>query len=41
MLEKEARECPVPKPGGVLGRLLGFQQDEKEDVHAKVPRNVR
>jgi cytochrome c oxidase assembly factor 2 len=41
MLEKEARECPVPKPGGVLGRLLGFQQDEKEDAHAKVPRNVR
>ena len=27
MLEKEAHECPVPKPGGVLGRLLGFQQD--------------
>lgn len=29
MLEKEAHECPVPKPGGVLGRLLGFQQDGK------------
>ena len=28
MLEKEAHECPVPKPGGVLGRLLGFQQHE-------------
>jgi cytochrome c oxidase assembly factor 2 len=27
MLEKEAHACPVPKPGGVLGRLLGFQQD--------------
>jgi hypothetical protein len=27
MLEKEARECPVPKPGRFLGRLLGFQQD--------------
>jgi cytochrome c oxidase assembly factor 2 len=27
MLEKEARECPVPKPGGFVGRLLGFQQD--------------
>jgi cytochrome c oxidase assembly factor 2 len=30
MLEKEAHECPVPKPGGVLGRLLGFQQDENK-----------
>ena len=28
MLEKEAHECPMPKPGGVLGRLLGFQRDE-------------
>ncbi|EXJ78767.1 hypothetical protein A1O1_09169 [Capronia coronata CBS 617.96] len=24
-LEKEARECPVPKPSGVIGRLLGFE----------------
>jgi cytochrome c oxidase assembly factor 2 len=30
MLEKEAHECPVPKPSGVLGRLLGFQQDGKK-----------
>jgi cytochrome c oxidase assembly factor 2 len=41
ILEKEARECPVPKPGGVLGRLLGFQQDKNEDALAKLPRNVR
>jgi hypothetical protein len=33
MLEKEAHACPVPKPGGVLGRILGFQQDKKnQDV---------
>ncbi|KIW20990.1 hypothetical protein PV08_01569 [Exophiala spinifera] len=28
MLEKadrEARECPVPKPSGILGRFLGFE----------------
>jgi cytochrome c oxidase assembly factor 2 len=32
MLEKEARECPVPKPGGFLGQLLGFRQDgNKQD----------
>lgn len=41
ILEKEARECPVPKPGGVLGRLLGFQQDKNECALAKLPRNVR
>jgi hypothetical protein len=23
-LAKAGRECPVPKPGGVLGELLGF-----------------
>ena len=33
-LEEEAksiadsrRECPVPKPGGVVGELLGFKRD--------------
>jgi len=30
MLEKEARACPVPKPGGAVGRLLGFQPDENK-----------
>ena len=25
---KEARECPVPKPKGLLGRLLGFEERE-------------
>jgi cytochrome c oxidase assembly factor 2 len=24
ILEKEARECPVPKPKGWIGRVLGF-----------------
>ncbi|KAL2397087.1 hypothetical protein ABEF95_000327 [Exophiala dermatitidis] len=27
-LEKEARECPVPKPRGLIGRLLGFEDSE-------------
>jgi hypothetical protein len=26
VLEKEARECPVPKPTGLIGRLLGFEE---------------
>ena len=25
MGDKTGRECPVPKPGGTLGRLLGFE----------------
>lgn len=25
-LEKEARECPVPKPRGLIGRILGFEE---------------
>jgi len=25
-LDKEARECPVPKPTGLLGKLLGIQE---------------
>lgn len=35
-LEKEnaRRECPVPKPKGVLGRFLGFD-GEKETEGAK------
>lgn len=24
------RECPVPKPGGMLGEWLGFRKDESE-----------
>ena len=24
LLEKQARECPVPKPKGFVGRMLGF-----------------
>lgn len=32
-LEKEnaRRECPVPKPKGVLGRFLGFNEEEKKE----------
>ena len=35
MLEREARECPVPKPGGVLGRLLGFQKKPEDEDGAR------
>lgn len=27
---RPARECPVPKPGGLVGQMMGFEQREKE-----------
>jgi hypothetical protein len=27
-LRKMGRECPVPKPPGIVGRMLGFKQEE-------------
>ena len=32
MLEKEARECPVPKPKGFIGQILGFNKRQQELV---------
>ena len=28
---RRRRECPVPKPGGMLGELLGFHKTADED----------
>ncbi len=28
LVEKQARECPVPKPSGYIGRLLGFEKSQ-------------
>jgi cytochrome c oxidase assembly factor 2 len=27
--ESRGRECPVPKPGGVIGRFFGFQGEQQ------------
>ena len=27
-MRKKAHECPVPKPPGIIGRLLGFKSEE-------------
>ncbi|KAK4634553.1 hypothetical protein CLAFUW4_01635 [Fulvia fulva] len=24
------RECPVPKPGGIVGQIMGFKQEERQ-----------
>jgi len=31
------RECPVPKPGGVLGELLSYVNGKKSDTYATPP----
>lgn len=28
------RACPVPKPGGLIGTVLGFEKVEKADMPA-------
>ncbi|EMD01218.1 hypothetical protein BAUCODRAFT_144769 [Baudoinia panamericana UAMH 10762] len=33
--ERPKRECPVPKPGGLMGQLMGFEQREQS-----VPKEV-
>ncbi|KFH47094.1 hypothetical protein ACRE_020280 [Hapsidospora chrysogenum ATCC 11550] len=32
------RECPVPKPGGILGEWLGLHKDEDDNVRRRVDR---
>lgn len=29
---RSKRECPVPKPGGKVGELLGFKQSTKSQA---------
>lgn len=32
LMRKKAHECPVPKPPGIVGRLLGFKgEDSREE----------
>ena len=30
IMEKRAHQCPVPKPGGKIGKALGFGRDRNE-----------
>jgi cytochrome c oxidase assembly factor 2 len=32
------RECPVPKPGGILGEWLGLHKDDDNNVRRRVDR---
>ena len=31
-LRRRGRECPVPKPAGMVGRMLGFRREEQRVV---------
>lgn len=30
MAESKKRECPVPKPGGLVGQIMGFKEQDRE-----------
>ncbi|KAI0470251.1 hypothetical protein F4859DRAFT_486133 [Xylaria cf. heliscus] len=34
------RECPVPKPGGVIGELIGFKKEERSDTSQSGMKNT-
>jgi cytochrome c oxidase assembly factor 2 len=37
----QTRECPVPKPGGMIGEWLGFHKDSDETRPARVNAETR
>ena len=39
-MRKRAHECPVPKPPGIIGRVLGFNGEEGGEEQSR-PRVVR
>ena len=43
-MRRKSHECPVPKPKGIIGKVLGFKEEEKaprpriETVNVSRPR---
>jgi len=35
------RECPVPKPGGLVGQIMGFEQKERQGPSEVVVQGLR
>lgn len=35
-LSRRPRECPVPKPGGLIGQIMGFRNHDRERPVVKV-----
>jgi len=38
---RRQRECPVPKPGGLVGQIMGFAQKEREKPVEVVVKSLR
>ena len=38
---RKKRECPVPKPGGFVGQVMGFEQRERERPAEVVVRSLQ
>jgi cytochrome c oxidase assembly factor 2 len=38
---RSKRECPVPKPGGLVGHIMGFEKKEKDKPIDVVVRSFR
>lgn len=38
MLARKAHECPVPKPGGVIGEVLGFRREDRDAAPGRTTR---
>ncbi|KAF2395691.1 hypothetical protein EJ06DRAFT_534825 [Trichodelitschia bisporula] len=38
MAAERKRECPVPKPGGLVGQVLGFKRDEGGALPIRIAR---
>lgn len=39
--EGRRRECPVPKPGGLVGQIMGFKEKESEGPRQVVVQSLR
>ncbi|KXT13629.1 hypothetical protein AC579_9759 [Pseudocercospora musae] len=35
------RECPVPKPGGIVGQIMGFTKDERQKPKEVIVRSLQ
>lgn len=38
---KKKRECPVPKPGGIVGQVMGFKEREHEEPRQVIVKEVQ
>lgn len=38
---KKRRECPVPKPGGIVGQVMGFTEHEREVPHQVIVKELQ